>query len=154
MRSIQISISSPSASLQQRVQHSVTLLQNQATERTIQASKQLKSSCYSVLSQSGSGKVYALGGGKTYRASAPRQAPAKRTGQFRQSWQLHCHRKTFGKHYLVQAGIQSPYQVGGHLLGDLLEHGTSSMAPRPYKQQILDRAMPSTEAMLEKKYVL
>jgi hypothetical protein len=38
--------------------------------------------------------------------------------------------------------IESRLMVGKYVLGDLLEGGTRKMAPRPYKQPIIDHALP------------
>lgn len=94
--------------------------------------------------------------GVYYTASAPGEAPANRTGAFRESW----HRSTrvevrpiSGKDFAVKGVIESRLTVGkGHLLGEILEDGTPTMAPRPYKQEVIDRAMPRAVRIYDAPY--
>ncbi len=92
---------------------------------------------------------------KQYTASAPGEPPAVRTGAFRGSWR----RKTYlqsGPNYgfEVRGVTESALRVGkkGYLLGDLLEDGASRMAPRPYKQRTIDRAMPNIMRIMRAPY--
>jgi hypothetical protein len=101
---------------------------------------------------------------RTYRASnelrnaasAPGESPAVRTGIFRLSWGTHTRVEKRGGRFLAIAAIESNVKVGGHLLGDILEHGTKSggrrMAPRPYKQAVRDRAMPKIRDIYNRPY--
>ena len=88
--------------------------------------------------------------GRYYTASAPGEAPAVRTGAFRMSWQPKSQR-VFGTYF---SRIESDYRVGGgrHNLGDLLENGTSRMAPRPYSDQIIQRAEKKIDAIYSEPY--
>lgn len=93
---------------------------------------------------------------KKYTASAPGEPPAVRTGAFRGSW----HRKTYvgaytGYDFTVHSVTESALRVGkkGWLLGDLLDEGTENMAPRPYKQRTIDRAMPKVRKIYREPYM-
>ena len=78
---------------------------------------------------------------RKYTASAPGEAPAVRTGAFRLGWMPQTRVTENGR--VVTSSIRNSQRVdNGELLGDILEHGTSRMAPRPYKKRVLEKAMP------------
>ena len=77
---------------------------------------------------------------RQYTASAPGEPPAIRTGNFRIRWQPYTNIQ--GNGALVESSIRNNVLVNGHLLGELLENGTSRMAPRPYQERVLEKAMP------------
>lgn len=90
---------------------------------------------------------------KYYTASAPGEPPAIRTGAFRLSW----HRRTYaeqldGQNFNVHGVTESDLRVGKHLLGEILEEGTDRMAPRPYKQRVIDAAMPKVQRIYNEPY--
>lgn len=90
---------------------------------------------------------------KYYTASAPGEPPAIRTGAFRLSW----HRRTYaeqidGQNFNVHGVTESDLRVGKHLLGNILEEGTGRMAPRPYKQRVIDAAMPKVKKIYSEPY--
>lgn len=91
--------------------------------------------------------------GRYYTASAPGEPPAIRTGAFRMSW----HRKVETEElnlyeFNVRGMTESRLRAGKYLLGDLLEEGTERMAPRPYKQRVIDRAMPKIKQIYNRPY--
>ena len=91
--------------------------------------------------------------GVYYTASAPGEPPAVRTGAFRASW----HRRTYaeeldGHNFNVHGVTESDLHVGKHLLGDILDEGTGRMAPRPYKQRVIDAAMPKIQKIYTEPY--
>lgn len=80
---------------------------------------------------------------KTYRASAPGEPPAIRTGLFRMMWQPRVDVVEMGGNDMaVHSMITNKLKVRGKPLGDILEYGTQRMKPRPYKQRTIDGAMP------------
>lgn len=92
---------------------------------------------------------------KHYIASAPGEPPAVRTGAFRMSWK----RRTYidgrsGNDRVIHAVTESDLKVGKkkYLLGELLENGTSKMAPRPYKQKVIDTAYPKVLKIYKEPY--
>ena len=50
------------------------------------------------------------------------------------------------------AAIESKERAGGHLLGEMLENGTGKMKPRPYKQKVIDRALPKIKEIYKKPF--
>lgn len=90
---------------------------------------------------------------KHYTASAPGEPPAVRTGAFRMSWK----RRTYvdgrnGNDRTIHGVAESDLRVGKYLLGELLENGTSKMAPRPYKQKVIDMAKPKVLKIYREPY--
>lgn len=91
---------------------------------------------------------------KHYTASAPGEPPAVRTGAFRASWQ----RKSFvegnQKSFTVvsQAESQTRTDNSKYLLGEILENGTGKMAPRPYQEQIQEKALPKILRIYNEDY--
>ena len=43
-------------------------------------------------------------------------------------------------------------RAGGRLLGEMLENGTGRMKPRPYKQAVINMALPKVKAIYKKPY--
>lgn len=90
-----------------------------------------------------------------YTASAPGEPPAVRTGMFRLSWK----RRTYidgrsGNDRVIHGVVESDLRVkNGRLLGDLLEKGTGRMAPRPYKQRVIDAAKPKVRKIMREPYL-
>ena len=81
--------------------------------------------------------------GRYYTASAPGEPPAVRTGVFRMGWKQRSWAEDLGGGECnVRGAIENDQKAGRYLLGALLEEGTKRMKPRPYKQRIIDRAMP------------
>ena len=90
---------------------------------------------------------------KHYTASAPGEPPAVRTGAFRMSWK----RRTYvdgrsGNDRTIHGVTESDLRVGKYLLGELLENGTSKIAPRPYKQKVIDMAYPKVLKIYREPY--
>ena len=90
---------------------------------------------------------------KKYTASAPGEPPAVRTGLFRISWK----RRTYvdgrsGNDRTIHGVTESDLKAGKYLLGELLENGTSRMAPRPYKQRVIDMAYPKVLKIYKEPY--
>lgn len=78
-----------------------------------------------------------------YTASAPGEPPAVRTGAFRLGWMPQTKIEDGGK--TIKSRIRNNQRVGPggkYLLGELLEEGTVHMAPRPYQEEVLKRALP------------
>ncbi len=128
-------------------------LEKEVSKRAYRASNELRNSSLRVLRGKRSGKVYRVPGTKqTYRASAPGEPPAVRTGAFWLSWGTHVHVEKNGTHFRAVSSIESKERAGGKLLGEMLEHGTTRMAPRPYKKKIIDRALPKIKEIYNKPY--
>lgn len=148
-------MSEASVTFQKAILSQLSGLEKQLVARGYTASHYLRTSSLKVLSGTRSGKVYKKPNTQaTYIASAPGEAPASRTGAFRLSWDTHCTLERTGKNYHVTAGVHSGMMAGGHLLGDLLENGTSKMAPRPYKEAVIKGAESQIKALYSKPYTL
>lgn len=128
-------------------------LEKEVSHRAYRASNELRNASLYILRGTRSGKVYRVPNtGKTYKASAPGEPPAVRTGVFRLSWGTHVHVEKDGVHFRAVFSIESKERAGGKLLGEMLENGTGKMAPRPYKQKIIDRALPKIKEIYQKPY--
>lgn len=128
-------------------------LQKEVAQRTYRASNQLRNASIFVLRGTRNGRVYLVPGTKQhYKASAPGESPANRTGIFRNSWGTHVHVEKNGVHFRAVAAIESKERAGGHLLGEMLENGTGKMKPRPYKQKVIDRALPKIKEIYKKPF--
>lgn len=73
--------------------------------------------------------------GRYYTASAPGEPPAVRHGTFRLSWQPTTY--VFFDAYFSRIESSHTTPRSGYVLGELLENGTSKMAPRPHHDRIL-----------------
>lgn len=126
-------------------------IQHQMESRAVRASYELYNASQLVLRGQRHGRRYRVPGTEQYyTASAPGEPPAVRTGAFRMSWQPKSQR-VFGTYF---SRIESDYRVGGgrYNLGDLLEDGTKRMAPRPYSDQIVQRAEKKINAIYSEPY--
>lgn len=110
---------------------------------TYRASNELRNASLYILRGQRSGRVYRVPfTKKKYTASARGESPAVRTGIFRLSWGAHNYIRKNGTQFEAIASIESNVKAGKYLLGDILENGTRKMAKRPYKQKIINMAMP------------
>lgn len=87
---------------------------------------------------------------RKYTASAPGEPPAMRTGTFRLSWQPTA-QVVYGS-YISRIESSARTDNGRYNLGDILEEGTSRMAPRPYQDRILEMAEPKIIRIYKKSY--
>jgi len=121
--------------------------------RAYSAANFLRNSLLYTMRGDRNGRIYRIPYTKQkYRASAPGEVPAVRTGVFRLSWSPRVEVKKSGNTFTASARIESNVRVGKYLLGDILEKGTGKMAARPYKQQVIDNAMPQIKAVYRRKY--
>lgn len=128
-------------------------VQKEVSQKAYRASNELRNAELYVLRGQRSGKKYRVPGTRRkYTASAPGESPAVRTGVFRLSWGTHVHVEKNGTHFRAVSAIESKERAGGRLLGEMLENGTSRIAPRPYKQKVIDRALPKIKAIYQKPY--
>lgn len=140
MISLDIQFLSTGETLEKRVSSLVGEVEEEAVTDSGRHARELKSASGQVLQGARSGRIYSYGGGR-YQASRGGEAPAKRSGNFRDSWLETSQKERSGKTFITRGGIESSLRVGGHLLGELLEHGTQKMAARPYEKEILQRVL-------------
>lgn len=151
--------------LQANIQQITTSIQKQMERRSYLAANELRNSALLELRGQRSGRRYKVPGtyrlqmdkatgrkkhGRYYTASAPGEPPAVRTGTFRNSWQPKA-RRVYGS-YLSRIESDVRTDNGKHNLGEILENGTSRMAPRPHHDRILDRAEPKIVKIYSEPY--
>ena len=131
-----------------------TDIKHQMESRAVDAANELRNAELEILRGQRGGRIYGVPGTKKrYQASAPGQPPAVRTGAFRLSWKPQAY-VMFGSYI---SRIESDLQVGtkrSYTLGDLLENGTSKMAPRPHQDKILEKAEPEIMRIYSRDYKL
>lgn len=127
---------------------------DQMGSRGYRAANELRNASQLVLRGRRSGRKYLIPGTKRhYRASAPGEPPAVRTGTFRRSW--------LRKSEVVKSGdyeativpqIYNRTMENGYYLGEMLEYGTSKMAPRPHHDKIKEKALPKVLKIYKEPY--
>ena len=127
------------------IQKAVKELGEQVTSRGIRVASALRNAELEVLSGSRGGRVYRKPHTKaaTYTASAPGEAPARKSGNLRLNWKLAVKKSSSGKGTQIISMIES-----GQDYASILEKGSKKIAPRPYKQRILNKAMPEVRSIV------
>lgn len=140
-------------------------IQHEMERRSFLVSNELRNSAMLVLRGQRSGRRYKVPGtykrqrdkvsgkmknGRYYTASAPGEPPAVRTGAFRMGWQP-VTRTVFGS-YISRIENDVTTENGQYTLGEILEDGTGRMAPRPYQDQILEKAKPKILKIYSEPY--
>ena len=129
----------------------VASIKQQLEGRAFRAANEMRNASLEILRGQGGGRRYRVPGTKAYyTASAPGQPPAVRTGAFRISWQPSAH-VMFGS-YISRIESHRRTDNGRYNLGELLEGGTSKMAPRPHHDKIVEKAMPKIERIYNEPY--
>lgn len=149
----------------QAVEEVVDNIKQQMEARSFLAANELRNASQLVLRGERSGRRYKIPGtyrrqrdkstgkmknGRYYTASAPGEPPAMRTGIFRLSWQPTA-RVVYGS-YISRIESDARTDNGRYNLGEILEEGTSRMAPRPYQDRILEMAEPKIIRIYKKSY--
>ncbi|EEG30668.1 hypothetical protein CLOSTMETH_01737 [[Clostridium] methylpentosum DSM 5476] len=138
----------------QNAKRAVEEIESQIISRTTRASLVLRNNAKSVLRGQRHGRRYRVPYTKRfYTASAPGEPPAVRTGAFRSSWRMQPRTERVNGNLLTHARIVSGLKVNGHRLGDLLENGTTRMAPRPYKKDIIDKSTGQVQRIFKAPYL-
>lgn len=89
-----------------------------------------------------------LRGGQLYRASAPGEPPARRTGNLRMHWSGQVKSEnSSGGGVAIAAELESQERSA-----PILENGTSGMAPRPFVERIKQTAMPEIKKIYSEPY--
>lgn len=161
---------SAGSAIRATVKEQVADINRQAVSRGVRAVNALRNAELEVLKGQRSGKVYRkpgtygkmskatkkllgdydhkLKGGQLYRASAPGEPPARRTGNLRMHWngQVKSENASGGGVTVVaELESQEPYAAA-------LEHGTPKMAARPYVEKIKEKAMPEIGRIYKEPY--
>ena len=139
------------------VQEIVDSIRHQMASRCYRAANELRNAAIDVLSGQGGGRRYKIPHvGGYYTASAPGQPPAARTGIFRGGWQPAV--DLAGDVFLskIENNVSTSDYPGAsgrsYTLGELLENGTSRMAPRLHHDKIKEQAEPKIVRIYEEPY--
>lgn len=125
-----------------RVKQIMSEVETKAKSCAVRASNELRNAALNVLRGQRSGRVYKKSHSKaTYRASAPGEPPAVRTGMLRMSWGMKAIGDGKGTY---TAGIYTdvPY-------AETLESGNTRVKARPYRQKVIERAAPKVTAIFK-----
>ena len=151
--------------LEQVMEEITDQIRHEMERRSFLAANELRNASHLVLRGQRSGRRYKVPGtykrqrdkadgkmkrGRYYTASAPGEPPAVRTGAFRASWQPTA-REVFGS-YISRIESDIKTDNGGYTLGEILQGGTSRMAPRPYQDEILEKAKGPILRIYSKSY--
>lgn len=160
------------STIQTAVKDRVEVIGYELESRAYRASNELRNASAVILSGQRHGRQYNIPGVgrvkynkrkgiakiiyRKYTASAPGEAPAVRTGVFRLSWQPRSFSKETANGKTLHSVIESDYKTSrGHLIGEILENGTKDgrIAPRPYKEQTKEKAMPGIRKIYREPYL-
>lgn len=142
---------SVSVQLDAIIQEKVESIKHQMEQRSYLGANELRNAALLVLRGKGGGRRYRVPGTKRYyTASAPGSPPAVRTGAFRLSWQPQA-RAVMGS-YISRIESDLRTDNGRYTLGELLEDGTSKMAPRPHHEKIQEKAEPAIRRIYSQPY--
>lgn len=133
-----------------KVSEMVEGINQKVASRGVRAVNALRNAELEVLKGQRSGKVYRKPYTKkaTYTASAPGEAPARRTGNLRMHWNGQVKRgSASGKGVPIIASLESQEKYAG-----VLEEGASNMAPRPFVGKIIEKAKPEIQRIYRDPY--
>ena len=140
-----------SSKIEMIVQQYVEHIKHQMQSRSYRVANEMRNESQKVLRGQRSGRRYRVPNTKAYyTASAPGEPPAVRTGTFRRSWQAKSYADGDNVHSVIESNATT--ENGKYLLGEMLEEGTSKMAPRPYKQRILEKARQQAMRIYKEPY--
>lgn len=140
---------SAGSAIRATVKDQVTNINRKVISRGVRAVNAIRNSELEVLKGQRNGKVYRKPYSRTtYTASAPGEAPARRTGNLRMHWngQVKSENTSGGGVSIVaELESQEPYAAQ-------LENGTSKMAARPFVNKIKEGAMPEIQRIYSEPY--
>lgn len=124
-------------------------INRQVLSRGVRAVNALRNAELKVLKGQRSGKRYRKYPYKSrYIASAPGEAPARRTGNLRLHWNGQVKTEAAAKNGIsVIAELESQEKYA-----PFLENGTSNMAPRPFVDRIKEEAEPEIRKIYSEPY--
>lgn len=137
----------PGKAVRAAVKEQVNFINRKAVSRAKLAVQAIRSAELNVLKGQRSGRVYRVPGTKSsYRASAPGEAPARRTGNLRMHWtgQVLPVYKPGGVEIIAQLESQEKYAY-------YLENG-KGMTPRPFVERIKEKAAPEIRKIYSEPY--
>lgn len=122
----------------------VKKVDKQILSRGFRAANALRNAELEVLRGQRSGRLYKKPGGGTYLASAPGEAPARRSGQLRQAWSMNVS---------GGPGVCNVELISNTHYAKYLENGTKKMVRRPFVQKIAEKATPEILKIYNEPYV-
>ncbi len=129
----------------------VEKIAHQAKSRAHRAANELRDSALFVLRGERSGRVYRKPFTKkaTYKASAPGEPPAVRSGNLRMSWRQRTASEGTAKSLTVKPAITTDVKYA-----PWLDEGTKDgrIAARPFKEPIIEHAMPRIRRIFNEPY--
>lgn len=126
----------------------VDQITKQAISRGTRAANELRNASLQVLRGQRSGRIYRRPHStSTYTASAPGEPPAVRTGGLRMSWHPQAKSSKSGKTVSIRPAIWTDKKYA-----PALQDGTKKMAPRPYKEPIIEQAKAKVIAIYSQPY--
>lgn len=143
---------SASVQLERVVEETISDIKKQLVSRGYRVSNELRNAMMTTLRGQRHGRRYRIPGTKRYyTASAPEEVPAVRTGVFRMSWTPETQIRDGGD-MTVLSRLDSRYKINGRVLGDMLENGTTRMAPRPYQEKVLEKVEEKAMRIYRESY--
>lgn len=140
---------SAGSSIRATVKDQITNINRKVVSRGVRAVNAIRNAELEVLKGQRSGKTYRKPYSKaTYTASAPGEAPARRTGNLRMHWngQVKSENASGGGGAIV-AELESQESYAGYL-----DEGTAKMAARPFSEKIKEKALPEIEKIYKEPY--
>lgn len=156
----------------QKISNIYPQIEQQIKSRATRASNELRNATIEIMRGSRGGRVYKkqgtygktqskatkallgdygkkLRGGQLYRSSAPGEPPAVRSGALRRSFAPTP--RTEGGN--IAAAIESPLKYAAYLQdGTQSKSGGVKMAPRPYRDEAIEKAMPKITEIYSAPY--
>ena len=131
------------------VDETILKVNREAASRGVRAVNALRDAERNVLKGKRSGRTYRKPYSKaTYTASAPGEPPARRTGNLRLNWNGTVEGSAASSGGIaIKAVLESQEKYAGYL-----EHGTSRMDPRPFKDRIVEKATPEIKRIYNESY--
>lgn len=133
------------------VNEAVEQITQEAKSRAFRASNELRNSALFVLRGERSGRVYRkpFTAKATYKASAPGEPPAIRSGALRESWRQRNESENTGSSLTVRAAITTDVKYA-----PWLNDGTKDghIDPRPFEEPIVEHAKPRIRKIFKEPY--
>lgn len=132
-------------------------LRSQTTQIGMKAGNQLRNNTVTQFDGPRSGRVYYQARGVQYRASAPGESPAIRTGNLKKSFMFR-NKREFGANGNAQvtseaySDVRPPNgsQYNYAYLDVGMQRGGQSIAPRPYSKKALEKTVEDLTALINR----
>lgn len=139
---------SAGSAIRATIKEQVADINRKVISRGVRAVNAIRNAELNVLKGKRSGKRYRKYPYKSkYRASAPGEPPARRTGNLRMHWngQVKSRNSSRGVAVIAELESQEPYAV-------YLENGTKDMKARPFAEKIKEEAAPEIMKIYSEPY--